>query len=107
MSLLDEIEADLHGGELDDLFEAVKWNGVPTVAMVEPAATIDGFDAMGGSVLRGEREFKFRRRDLEAIKVNFKAINANITYGAEVYDVRQIDNRPGHPMVAVRGELRA
>ena len=106
MSLSAEILADLESGELDDLFEPVRWNLSPTTAMVEPAVTIDGMDSFGGPVLRGERQFKFRRRDLEAIKVDFRALGAVVTYGAEIYDVREIENRPGHPMVVVRGELR-
>ena len=107
MSLIDEIRADIHSGDLDDLFRSVTYNGQAVVAMVETASTVDSFDAMGGPMLVGERDFKFRRADLEAIRVNFQSIGAVIVYGPETYNVRQIDTRPGHPIVTMRAELRA
>lgn len=106
MTLKDEIETDIFSGELDDLFSDVTWNGKPIKAMAEPAATIEGMDQFGGPMLVGERQFKFRRRDLLALKATHFGAGNVICYGSEVYDVREVENRGEHPIVVVKAELR-
>jgi len=107
MKLTEEIQADLYSGELDDLFQPVEWGYHILKAMVETAATIEGMDDLGGTVLRGERQFKFRRRDLVEIDEDFEMIGDVIHFAGRVYDVMEIEDRPDHPIVIVRGDLRA
>lgn len=106
MTLRDEIKVDIYSGELDDLFDAVEWNGKAVVAMVEASSTVEGMDSLGGPMLSGEKQFKFRRDDLRKVTRNLGMIGDLIEYAGKTYDVTEIDDRPDHPLIVVTATLR-
>lgn len=106
MSLREEIAADIASGDLADLFQDCTLNGKAAKAMVSTTATIEGMDAMGGTMLSGERQFKFERQPLLEIKSTLKMLNDVITFAGRTYDVTEIDDRPGHPIVIINAVLR-
>ena len=105
MSLRDEIARDIASGELEDLFQDCTWNGKPIRAMVETSATVEGMDGLGGPMLTGTRQFKFRRQDLLELRGNLKMLRDVIRFAGRKYDVTEIEDRPGHPIVIVTAEL--
>ena len=107
MTLAEEIAADMESDEIvADLFSDCKWNGHPVKAMIEPTAIVEGMDSLGGPMLTGERQFKFRRSDLRKISANLGMIGDVITYSGKSYDVTELDERPNHPVIIVKTELR-
>lgn len=105
-TLRDEIEADLAGGELEDLFEDVTWGGHLLRAMVEIVPVVEDAGDMGGPILEAAPEFKFRRRDVLSVDLTGKTYGQPITYAGRTYDVDSVDDRPAHPMLVVRATLR-
>ena len=85
MTLQEEIRADLESGEMDDLFQDVKWNGKPIRALVETASVSEGMDSLGGPMLTGERQFKFERVALLQLRSTLKMMNDVITYAGRTY----------------------
>lgn len=108
MTLNEEIEKDFFSGELDDLFEPVKWGDAQVVAMVSTEGIEEVFDELGGATLSGSiKSFTFRRKDLMAIQPDLSMFGNVITYAARKYDVNTVDERDSHPAVMVRATLRA
>lgn len=107
MGLADEFKADLSGGELDDLFEPVKWGRHTINAMVQIAGVQEEFTELGGPMFAAVREFSFRRSDLLAIDLDFSTFGERIIYADRKYDVNEVHERPGWPLVTVRATLRS
>lgn len=105
-TLREEIEADLVSGELEDLFEDVKWGRTALRAMVEIAGVAESFDDLGGPQLESVQEFKFRRKDILEIDPDLATYGEAITYAGRVYDVTTVEDRPDHPLLVVRATLR-
>ena len=106
MSLRSEMAEDIASGEMSDLFQDCTLNGRSIKAMVSTTATVEGMDAFGGTLLSGERQFKFERQPLLEIKSTLKMLNDVIVFAGRTYDVSEIDDRPGHPIVVINATLR-
>lgn len=105
-TLNEEIEGDLFSGELDDLFEDVSWGDYPVKAMVSVVGVEESLDEFGGATLSAVKEFKFRRKELVALHTDLSMFSDEIEYNGRTYDVNEVHERPGHPVIAVRATLR-
>lgn len=108
MSLASEIAADIASGtDFNDLFEAVTWGATSFSAMVEDNGVEESFDQFGGSTLKGQKVFKFRRADLVAESDDLTMLGDKITYATRIYDVQKVNERPSWPIVTVNATLRS
>lgn len=104
-TLADEFKTDLHSGELADLFEPVTWGRHSVEAMVAVTGVAEEFE-MGGPTLSAVREFSFRLRDLLEIETDLAMFGDSITYAGRRYDVTEVRERPGWPLLSVSATLR-
>jgi len=106
MTLAAEIEADIFSPDLeDDLFESVLWGANTVLALVEVSGVSEDL-ASGGLVYSDERVFKFRRLEIEGIETDLSAFGKVITYNGRTYDIDEVDERPGWPLIEVTATLR-
>lgn len=107
MALADEIATDIQSSDFeDDLFVDVLWGSFSVKAIPAITGVEENMDDPGGVVLSDQREFKFRRTEIDGISSDLSMFGTKITYNGRTYDVDDVDERPGWPLLVVTATLR-